>query len=385
MPFSVRDQGGNVLLARGSTITDGKQLELLSARQLFIDLTESEAVNKVLGGQLDRMLRADVSLGRMADVSPDYAAITAAPTRPVAVDRPLDWPNLQMRLRLLLVDPRGPDWIARLRALRDDAVTLLERSPDRALVRLTYDASTEFQDYSASHSLYVCMLNSLACTQLRVWDPAWYDSLTFASLTMNISFTSTQNELARQSGPLSDTQKAALALHPEQSAALLAEIGVEDPMWLYAVRHHHSAPPGPHANLAPEELIARMVRRTDRYTARLSPRKSRTAMAATAAAQVVLLDEGGQGDESGQALIRTLGLYPPGAWVKLACGEIALVVRRTPSFKAPVVVSLVNRSGMPLSVPALRNTKLEAYEVVGAVAPSQVKVRPNMDQMDKMA
>jgi hypothetical protein len=98
-----------------------------------------------------------------------------------------------------------------------------------------------------------------------------------------------------------------------------------------------------------------------------------------------LLDEGGHGDETGQALIRTLGLYPPGTWVKLACGEIALVVKRTASFKEPAVISLVSRTGMPLSVPALRNTKLPNYEVAGAVAPSMVKVRPNLDQMEKMA
>ena len=98
-----------------------------------------------------------------------------------------------------------------------------------------------------------------------------------------------------------------------------------------------------------------------------------------------MLDEGGHTDEAGQALIRTLGLYPPGVWVKLQCGEIAMVLRRSAVAKAPVVVSLVSKTGMPLAVPALRNTKMPNYEVVGAVAPTQVKVRPNLDALEKMA
>jgi len=139
------------------------------------------------------------------------------------------------------------------------------------------------------------------------------------------------------------------------------------------------------ARRSPQETVARLIRRADRYAARLSPRKSRPASSATAAAQAALLDEGGHTDEAGQALIRTLGLYPPGVWVQLQCGEIAMVVRRTPIARSPAVVSLVGRSGMPLAVPATRNTRLPDYAVTGAVPPGQVKVRPNLDVLEKLA
>ncbi len=290
-----------------------------------------------------------------------------------------------MRLRLMLVDPHGADWLARLRALRDDVLALVERSPDRALMRLMHDASNEFQDYSANHSLFVCVLASMACAQLPGWQAEWADSLTLAALTMNVTFTQTQDDLARQTGPLSDSQREALRDHPERAADLLAEIGVDDSMWLHAVRHHHSAPSGPLSGRSPQETIARLIRRADRYAARLSPRKSRPASSAAAAAQAALLDEGGHTDEAGQALIRTLGLYPPGVWVKLQCGEVAMVLRRTVVAKCPIVASLVSRSGMPLAVPALRNTKMPDFAVTGAVPPAQVKVRPNLDALEKMA
>jgi HD-GYP domain-containing protein (c-di-GMP phosphodiesterase class II) len=384
LPFSLRDGSGAVLLARGASIQTDKQLELLRARPIFIDLAESESVQRAYAGQLDQMLRQDVALGRIANARPDYESMPV-PGMPRAPERPIDWPNLQMRLRLMLVDPRGPDWIARMRTLRDDILTLVERSPDRALLRLMHDASNEFQDYSANHSLFVCVLAALSCPVLPGWNAEWRDPLTLAALTMNLSFTSAQDEMARQTTPVSDAQRGSMRDHPEHSADLLAEIGVVDPMWLHAVRHHHSAPPGPVAGRSPEELLARLIRRADRYAARLSPRKSRPASSASAAAQVALLDEGGHTDEAGQALIRTLGLYPPGVWVKLQCGEIALVLRRSAVVKAPIVVSLVGKSGMPLAVPALRNTKMPNYEVTGAVPPAQVKVRPNLDALEKMA
>ena len=384
LPFSVRDGSGAILLARGASIQTEKQLQVLRSRPIFIDMAESESVKRAYAGQLDQMFRQDVALGRIAEARPDYESIPV-PGAARAPERPLDWPNLQMRLRLLLVDPRGADWVARVRTLRDDVLALVERNPDRALMRLMFDASNEFQDYSANHSLFVCVLASMACAQLPGWQAEWADPLTLAALTMNVAFTQAQDELARQAGPLSDNQRAELRDHPERAAGLLAEIGVDDPMWLHAVRHHHSAPSGPMAGRSPQETIARLVRRADRYAARLSPRKSRPASSATAAAQVALLDEGGHTDEAGQALIRTLGLYPPGVWVKLQCGEIAMVLRRTPIAKAPIVASLVSRTGMPLAVPTLRNTKMPDFAVTGAVPPAQVKVRPNLDALEKMA
>jgi HD-GYP domain-containing protein (c-di-GMP phosphodiesterase class II) len=384
LPFSVRDGSGAVLLARGASIQTEKQLQVLRSRPIFIDMAESESVRRAYAGQLDQMFRQDVALGRIADARPDYESIPV-PGVARAAERPLDWPNLQMRLRLMLVDPHGADWLARLRALRDDVLALVERGPDRALMRLMHDASNEFQDYSASHSLFVCVLASMACAQLPGWQAEWADSLTLAALTMNVTFTQTQDDLARQTGPLSDSQREALRDHPERAAGLLAEIGVDDSMWLYAVRHHHSAPSGPLSGRSPQETIARLIRRADRYAARLSPRKTRPASSAAAAAQVALLDEGGHTDEAGQALIRTLGLYPPGVWVQLQCGEVAMVLRRTLVAKCPIVASLVSRSGMPLAVPTLRNTKMPDFAVTGAVAPAQVKVRPNLDALEKMA
>jgi HD-GYP domain-containing protein (c-di-GMP phosphodiesterase class II) len=386
LPFALRDAEGLVLLARGAAIEDDKQLELLRARPLFVDAAETEAVQRAYAGQLDQMFRQDVALGRIASAKPDYKAMEAAASaRQAPADRPVDWPNLQMRLRLLLADPRGADWLARLRAMRDEILASVERQPDRALMRLLHDASSEFREYSASHSLFVCVVVALSAPQVPGWDPAWNDPLTLAALTMNISIAALQDDLARQVDKPSAAQRALIDAHCARSVEVLESLGVTDPDWLQAVRDHHDAPPGPVAGRSTGELLARLIRRADRYAARLSPRKSRPASSATAAAQAAFFDEGGQHDEAGQALVKTLGLYPPGCWVRLQCGEVAMVLRRTAVGKSPVVASLVSKTGMPFAVPALRNTKLPSFEVAGAVAPAKVNVRPNLDTLEKLA
>ena len=384
LPFSVRDQAGMVLLARGTMIESEKQLQILRSRPLFIDPSESEALQRAFNGQLDRLVRDDVALGRIARATPDYTRMPAPGAGRAGAPERTDWPDLQMRLRLLLADPHGPDWVTGLRALRDEILAAVERHADRALLRLMHDASHEYQEYSANHSLLVCVLVALSAPAIPGWDPAWQDALTLAALTMNISIASLQDDLARQLEKPSPAQRAQLDAHCARSVEILQAMGVEDADWLQAVRDHHDAPPGPVAGRSAGELLARLVRRADRYAARLSPRKSRPASAATAAAQAAFFDEGGHHDEAGQALVKTLGLYPPGSWVQLQCGEIAMVLKRADTPKTPIVASLVSKSGLPFDVPALRNTRLPSFEVTGAVAPSKVKVRPNLENLEKL-
>jgi hypothetical protein len=383
LPFSVRDQAGTVLLARGTMIETEKQLQLLRSRPLFIDPVESEAVQRAFNGQLDQLVRNDVSLGRIAQATPDFTRVQAAGSRAGVPER-VDWPGLQMRLRLLLADPGGADWVARLRVVRDDILAAVDRHPDRALLRLMHDAAHEYQEYSANHSLLVCVLVSLSAPAVPAWNHEWDDALTLSALTMNVSIAALQDELARQLEKPDAAQRAQLDVHCARSVEILRAAGVDDPDWLQAVRDHHDAPPGPVAGRTTGELLARLVRRADRYAARLSPRKSRPASSATAAAQAAFFDEGGHHDEAGQALVKTMGLYPPGSWVQLQCGEVAMVLRRAGIGRTPVVASLVTKTGMPFAVPALRNTTLPSFEVTGSVAPAKVKVRANLDILEKM-
>ncbi|HJW11821.1 MAG TPA: phosphohydrolase, partial [Albitalea sp.] len=152
-------------------------------------------------------------------------------------------------------------------------------------------------------------------------------------------------------------------------------------LWLKAVRQHHEAPAGPLSELAPELQIARLVQRADIFAARLSPRKLRASLSATAAAKTAYFDEREQPDEAGAAIIKAVGIYPPGSFVRLVSGEVAIVLCRGKLANQPTVASIVDADHMPYGMPRPRHTEIASHRVVTGVAPHDVKVRTPLDRL----
>jgi hypothetical protein len=390
LAFSLRDINGQVLVHRGSPIADQQQLGYLLARALFIEEGEKELVQRQLNAQVDQLLRTgDTTLGEIAALKPEYDR--RAVDLPRAVERPLEWPDLEARARVLLGaagaggDTRSTRWEQRLDELAEEMLARLDRQVDATLLRFFHAAGSRPEDYSTLHAILVMLLCALAGPRLPGWQSGWRRPLTRAALSMNIGMVPLQNELVRQPHALTAGQRAQVEAHAQRTVQLLKAAGVEDALWLQAVRHHHDAPSGPLERLEPGLRLARLIQRADRYTARLSARRNRAALSAKAAAQAAFFDEGGHPDEAGQALLAETGLHPPGAWVKLACGETALVMKRQPNPKAPLtVVSLVNREGLPLAVPAVRHTALPKYKVEAGVPSGEIRVQPNLEALQKL-
>jgi hypothetical protein len=93
------------------------------------------------------------------------------------------------------------------------------------------------------------------------------------------------------------------------------------------------------------------------------------------AAREACLGSDGQPDEVGGALLRAVGLYPPGSFVELASGEVGIVVSRGRRANLPLVAALVSASGNLHPEPVLRDTLDRRHVVKAAVAPERVKVR----------
>ncbi|MBT9599338.1 MAG: phosphohydrolase [Vitreoscilla sp.] len=383
LPFNLRDATGTVLVTRGAAILDRQQLGYLLARDLFIHEGEQGMVQRQLNGQVDQMLRADITLGAIASIRPDYDLRSR---EAVPRERPLDWPDLEARGRVLLGDTQAARWEERLDELAGMLLARLDKHADFTLLRYIHLAGSQPEDYSTHHAILVMMLCALAGPRLPGWTPEWRRPLTRAALSMNVGMVPLQNELVRQAQPLSTTQRAQVDGHARRSAELLRDkAGIQDALWLQAVLHHHDAPAGPLGLQEPGVRLARLIQRADRYAARLSARRNRAALSAKAAAQAAFFDEGGRPDEAGQALLAETGLHPPGAWVRLAGGEVAIVMRRESNPRAPLtVISLVNREGMPLAVPAVRNTALPRFKVEEGVPSGQIRVQPNLEALQKL-
>jgi len=156
---------------------------------------------------------------------------------------------------------------------------------------------------------------------------------------------------------------------------LLEMSGVTDGDWLAAVAQHHESADGSGYPKGLREVndIAALVRRVDIYTAKLSPRKGRSAMAADKAGRMMFMQE--PGHPMTIALVKEFGVYPPGCLVKLASGETGMVVRRGATVTSPIVAVMSSPYGASLTTPLRRDTSQREYNIHSVVEAHAVKLR----------
>jgi hypothetical protein len=90
---------------------------------------------------------------------------------------------------------------------------------------------------------------------------------------------------------------------------------------------------------------ARMLRMADVYMAKITPRAKRPPLPPLLASRQLFQQE--PGSPLAMALIKAIGVHPPGALVQLKSGEIAVVIRRGTQGPAPQVCTLTDRHGKP--------------------------------------
>lgn len=383
LPFALRDANGALIAARGIVIQTAAQLQTLTSRELFLDEADSENLARAVAGKVDSMLRQNALLGRIAEAKPDTAP-AAPPVR--RLQDPINvWCSVQMRASALLHETPGDDFAPRLVALQAEALELLDRDTDLALLILIQGTTSESRNYSVGHALLVSALCELAARHLVAWPAAWREPLRCAALTMNIAMTALQDALALQETPPTPQQRALIDSHAALAAQRLRECGVADDLWIDAVAQHHATRAGKLADLPAAAQLARLIQRADIFAARLSRRRTRHALSGMAAAKATYLDENQKADEAGAAIIKATGIYPPGSFVRLASGETAVVLRRGRLATEPVVASVVSAAGMPLGEPARRDTRSARYAVTAGVAPQDVRLHLNLEKLLSLA
>lgn len=309
VPFSLYDAQGRLLLGEGQVLASERQVEQLQERGAWAHRIEVLAVR--------------------ARATP---AAKPAPLTLYDCWERLVW-ELDAALQRLARRQATP---AELGALWQRAQALLERDADVALFMAVRQDDRRFALYALTHSLHTAVLAVLAARQLG-WDTARQQSLACAGLTMNAAMLRLQAQLAEQAEPPNMRQREAIAEHPLAAAQLLRDVGVADAAWLTAVEQHHEEPGGggyPRRLPAPDEA-AQLLRLTDMLMAKITPRAHRPALTPRLAARDVFLADPGK--LLATAMVRVLGLYPPGSIVQLASGETAVVSRRADASRGPWV------------------------------------------------
>lgn len=289
------------------------------------------------------------------------------------------WADLEAGLGIVLGNPHSVQEFEQRVAQYDRWMqTLLQRDTDTGLYLLFQLATNSPVGYSASHALVCAVLAHLIGIELQI-DPAERNSMVYATLTMNIGMTALQDELASQLEKPDPQQQLGIRDHTALGRTMLVELGITDPLWLDIVGHHHDeiADDKPLATLAPALRLARIVRTVDRYGAMISPRKSRSGRSATDSVRSIIQDSGEHSDQIGHAMVRAVGLCPPGTFVRLDNEEVAVVMRRSAKPNHPHVAIVLDENGQLSGRPRLHRTAHGSPQIRAALAAAMVRVQLN--------
>lgn len=358
--WDVYDAQGTLLLRKGFVVASARQLESLLARGLFADAVEYA---QSLGAEPDE--KSDASLPPSA-----LRLVRQAHDRlqPLLAGFPEKLP------------PGLPGEIHDIAALIEAAIDI---DADVTLACMLF--KQEVKDYALRHCVdaaTICILlaRSMGKTAQEVRTAAC------AALTMNVGMLGLQEQLQQRAEGPSPEEEAQIRRHPEKAVAMLKECGVNDPAWLSSILHHHENmdgsgyPAGLSGEAIPE--AARLISLADRYTAMLAPRAYRKAVLPNEALRHLLLERGKGVDPTLAAhFIRTMGVYPPGTFVKLRSGETAVVSYRGKNGAKPVAHALIAPFGAPLPYPHRRETEHDRYEIREALHIEQGTISFNMQHI----
>lgn len=289
------------------------------------------------------------------------------------------WSDLESGLGIILGSPTSiQEFEQRVRQYDRWMQTLLERDADVGLYLLFQLATNSPVGYSASHALVCAVLCHLIAVELPL-QPEERQSLVHAALTMNIAMTALQDQLASQIEKPSSTQQDAIRAHTAKGAALLSSLGVRDDLWIDVVGRHHDerTDQGELISVEPVVRLARILRVVDRYAAMISPRKSRAGRTTTDSVRTIITSSAEQNDEVGRVLVRAVGLCPPGTFVRLDNGEVAVVMRRSSKANHPHVAIVISDMGELINQPRLHRTAAASPKIQAALSASTVRVRLN--------
>ena len=346
LPFRVLDHLARLLLNEGQVVSGEAQWQMLIDRGAWAELAAVTAARAALAARLGTVPPAP-----QAERPPSHSLFDGWEHR--------IW-QLDALLRQVL---KGAPVAEPLTRFIDAQMAWIDHDPDVALFMAVRRDDRRFALYALTHGQYTATVSVLAARQLA-WEPERQRLLLRAALTMNVSILELQAVLAEQPTPPTQRQLSQIRAHPEQSRALLAACGVDDPGWLATVADHHEQAGGGGypRQLSTVSTEAELLRAADVFMAKISPRAQRPALTPQLAARQLFQQAGG-GALAG-ALVKAIGLYPPGDLVVLKNGEVAVVTRRKGP-TTPTVAVLSDTRGRPVALTTPRDTADPAFAISG--------------------
>ena len=377
LPINIVSDTGQLLLRKGQPIVSAAHRDKLHGFKASASPSDALAWQRAYERMVHELLRSgmDVQEVARAPMPTDIREVDYV----VGQQLHGGWLDLQEVLRgILYQGGLAINPLQRLISIGKKARQLLTDDPDDSLFCLFQALADDSIGYCATHALLCSVVADLTAQRLNL-DPMLRHSLFSAAMTMNIGMARDQDSMARQNGPLTDWQRALIAEHPRRSVDILSGFGVDDPDQLDIVRWHHDAahPEGLERNL----LLRRILQLTDSFVARTAARKTRSSQSAVRAVKSMVIDAGGDALGVGSAMAQAVGFYPPGTYVQLFNGDVAVAVQRGERANTPWVVPITAADGMPYTKYACKETSTPATAITAPVNFEKVRVAVNLEKI----
>lgn len=356
VPWSIYDEFGKLLMAKGSILRSGRQKEVLTRVGLFAQEIEADP---------QALLPQPVKFRRKVNPFAEFDELCL---------------KLEEAFKLLEAEKRPAGSVIKKRVY--DIVTNIQ-----GLVHYDSDAllgAVHLADqfpYHVHHPMQIAVLAELILERLQV-DQEIRLSVLSAALTGNIAMNPYQQRLHQQKTPLNDQQREVINRHPLQSAQKLEAAGIDDQLWIELVAQHHEKLDG---TGYPRKLKGDAIRRearilalADVYTAMVTHRPYRNPIKHKDSLRDIFMQRGSKFDSKLTLLfLNELGVYPPGVYVRLNNGELAVVIGRTPDPRSPLVASIRKPDGDLFLSPRRRNTGTDQFCIRSACNVNErIKINP---------
>jgi HD-GYP domain-containing protein (c-di-GMP phosphodiesterase class II) len=219
---------------------------------------------------------------------------------------------------------------AEVRDIARDLIRAVEINPDVALACIFLSQINGM--YAVRHCIETAVVTVVIARSMSMNADNTL-TVTAAALTMNVGMLRHHESFQNKNTPLNSEEMAIVRRHPEESADMLRDVGVDDDDWISCVLMHHENDEGsgyPAGIASPEvTLNAKLLSFADRYCAQVSARNYRKSLLPSLALRNLIEDTVAPVDtQLANCFQSELGDFPPGCLVRLEGGEIGVVSRR---------------------------------------------------------
>jgi len=211
----------------------------------------------------------------------------------------------------------------------------------------------DYDSYTVGHSVRVSTL-ALTLGREMGWPEHLLSELATAGLLHDIGKAKVPDEILYKPGKLNPEERKIAESHAVVGAKILLAKGDASPLiiagaWGHHIRHDGRGGYPPMPEWAVRSPIASLLQVCDVFEALTAARPYKAPLPPRRAFEIILKDRSAFNPAPLSALIRAIGLYPPGSEVALTDGTRGYVIAKGPDWQLPTVRVTRDPEGGPLA------------------------------------